>query len=93
MIRDGGEADVLACSFATRTTSPHRHEIANLFYVGGAPCIALTRFVSSSQCGDMVGEFSPWHCFQVTMGRCYDSQYRLDWCVKSEVPKENIPVA
>jgi hypothetical protein len=44
--------------------------------VGGG----LARF-SSSQCGDMVGEFSPWHRVQVTKGRCYDSQYRLDLCV------------
>ena len=55
-------------------------------------CIAWTRFVSSSQCGDMVGEFLPWHRVQITRCRCYDCQNRLNWCVKSEVSKESIPV-
>jgi hypothetical protein len=54
---------------------------------------ALTRFVSSAQFGDMIGEFLPWHRVQVTRGRCRDSQNRLYRCVKSEVPKESIRVA
>ena len=57
------------------------------------PCIALTRFVSSSQCSDMVGDFLPGHGAQITRERRYDCHDRLYRCIKSEASKESIPVA